>query len=130
MRSFPSGPKIAVKVATSKLPAASIRASAACCGVSKVRAPAEVPEAEDEAGLGAPACDAERIDANRATATPEATRAETLKNEFTSTLFMTRYSSPQTYQRLPPPPRRAPPPPDERMLELPRLLLARALDPL
>src|SRR6516225_3354564 len=132
--SSPSGPKIASRAPTSNFSAASTRALAACCGVSKLLA---TTRTEVEAGLEADAC-AEVVcgAAGIAQAIAPMTHRNLLGVWRAEICFMSQppqiTRKVQTYLRRPPPPppRKPPPLPREPMLEAPRLLLARVLDPL
>src|SRR5215472_6262373 len=133
--SSPPGPKIWSNALTSNFSAASISASAARCGVSKLRV-STVEAAGVAGGFCMADCGVAKETANReAEATVQPNQRYFAKGLFTDvdSMPVLRLVS---YLRRPPPPRpppprlKPPPPPRDPMLEEPRLLLARALDPL
>src|SRR5207245_536476 len=108
--SSPPGPKFCSKVFTSNLSAASISASTACCGVSKLRVPT-VEAAGVADGLSMGDCCAAKGAANRkaeAAVQPSQRYFEIClfaAVDFTPVLLLV------SYLRRPPPPRPPPPPP-------------------
>src|SRR5580692_95022 len=134
--SSPPGPKSCSRAFSSKFSAAATSASAACCGVAKLFAAVAGAEVVVGALFAAVCCATERpnphIQENAVTPTIKRSpwRFRSANIAFMRCSYSSTSASPAYLRRPPPPPRAPPPPPRDPMLEEPRLLLARALDPL
>src|SRR6266404_5896485 len=128
--SSPPGPKICSNAFRSNFSAALISASTACCGVSKLWLPTVEAETVADGLSVSDCCAAKGVAKREAHTTVQASEISFAKCLVALVEFMS-LPLPICYLRRPPPPRlKPPPPPRERMLEEPRLLLERALDPL
>src|SRR5262249_12689104 len=125
-----------MSAASSNFSAAPTSASAACCGVSKLLAPAVGAAVAAGASFAADCCAAKGTDTDRHGQAPAPTspgRPESLRFgdvDFILGSYDCRPAIEAAYLRRPPPPLKPAPPPRDPMLEAPRLLLPRAFDPL
>src|SRR5215472_335375 len=123
---------MSLRAGMSNFSAASTSASAACCGVLNIFALTVV-----DAGLAlaVDCCRATSVDVDSNAHAMVTTAERSLRLGFPRLCFISmlfqQFFPSSAYLRRPPPPRPPPkPPPRDPMLEAPRLLLARALDPL